>query len=134
MACFINAMPEYKNPHVKSVLHHLLFKEMNLKLARHFIRITSSQAISFYTLVILLCADSSFKHSFTLNIAIFCYCQYYSIDITLGYTLDILGLDILGLDILGLDILGLDILGLDILGLDILGYHSSKTYMKFLKV
>ena len=54
----------------------------------------------------------------------YCYCQYYSIDITLdilGYTLDILGLDILGLDILGLDILGLDILGLDILGLDILG-------------
>ena len=49
----------------------------------------------------------------------YCYCQYYSIDITLdilGYTLDILGLDILGLDILGLDILGLDILGLDILG------------------
>ena len=44
----------------------------------------------------------------------YCYCQYYSIDITLdilGYTLDILGLDILGLDILGLDILGLDILG-----------------------
>ena len=37
----------------------------------------------------------------------YCYCQYYSIDITL----DILGLDILGLDILGLDILGLDILG-----------------------
>ena len=39
----------------------------------------------------------------------YCYCQYYSIDITLdilGYTLDILGLDILGLDILGLDILG----------------------------
>ena len=51
---------------------------------------------------------------YALNIEIFCYCQYYSIDITLdilGYTLDILGLDILGLDILGLDILGLDILG-----------------------
>ena len=64
VACSINAMPEYKNPHVKSVLHHLLFKEMDLKLARHFIQIISSQAISFYTrseLVILLRANSSFN-------------------------------------------------------------------------
>ena len=37
----------------------------------------------------------------------YCYCQYYSIDITL----DILGLDILGLDILGLDILGYTLKG-----------------------
>ena len=57
-------MPEYKNLHVKSVLHHLLFKEMDLKLARHFIQIISGRAISFYMcseLVILLRADFSFK-------------------------------------------------------------------------
>ena len=42
-------MSQYKNLCLKSILHHLLFKEMNLKLACHFIQVTLSQAISFYT-------------------------------------------------------------------------------------